>query len=194
MALEKLENGRAKIHDLGNTLEIIIPSKKNILIILFVSLWLMGWFVGETMVLGTLLFGKTPMGFETIFFIVWLSLWTIGGLSAIVILLWNVVGQEVITLSRDRLEIARKVFGIGPSKEYIVSEVKNLRIFIDRNTFTRRSVMSFWGFSGGLIKFDYGMKTVRFAQSIDEAEAVIILEKLKERESLKEVCCSAEGV
>ena len=38
--------------------------------------------------------------------------------------------------------------------------------------------MSLWG-TGGLLAFDYGAKTVRFAASIEEAEASQIVSDLK---------------
>ncbi|MFQ6087845.1 MAG: hypothetical protein ACE5K0_02950 [Candidatus Methanofastidiosia archaeon] len=41
--------------------------------------------------------------------------------------------------------------------------------------------MEFLGFGGGTIAFDYGRRTILFAQEIDEDEAIHIIDKLKER-------------
>lgn len=40
--------------------------------------------------------------------------------------------------------------------------------------------MEMWGLSGGLIKFDYGMNTIRFANAVEEAEALYLLEQIKD--------------
>ncbi len=46
--------------------------------------------------------------------------------------------------------------------------------------------MNVFGMKGGKIKFDYGMKTIKFANDIDEAEARNIIEKMKENTNFKE--------
>lgn len=43
--------------------------------------------------------------------------------------------------------------------------------------------MQFWGIGGGPIAFDYGSGTVRFGNSLDEAEAREVVRELKARYS-----------
>ena len=78
-------------------------------------------------------------------------------------------------------------------KIYDLNEVKNVRIQDDNIEFGglfggRRNNFSPFN-SGGTIKFDYGLHTVKFAGGIDEAEAKFIVEKLKEKHFLTEKNC-----
>ena len=72
-------NGKAKIEKTFNGLNIIIPSKKNWFILLFMTAWMGGWFFGFVSVSG-ILFSETDFGGANGFFIFWLIAWTVGGL------------------------------------------------------------------------------------------------------------------
>lgn len=183
MNYEKPGKGRATINDKGYELEVIIPAKKNILLTLFLCAWLGGWAFGEIMVLKTMLPATAEVGAEfSAFTICWLIGWTIGGAVVISIVVWNLVGKEIIELSSDTLKIEHRALKVRRSRKYALSDVKNLRIIAlggGQSTFAWSRV-DLWGFNGSLA-FDYGMKTVKFARGIDEAEASHILELIKRR-------------
>lgn len=182
MTLVRPGLGRAQIEEQGLELKVIIPSKKNILIILFLCAWLGGWFMGEMFAIRELISGKALNG-TRMFLVFWLCAWTIAGVFVILGILWNIAGKEIITLSHDRLKIERKAFDIGVNREYIISEIKNLRSLeiVNSPFYSSRNSWEFWGFGGGTIAFDYGMKTIRFARSIDQAEADYIIKKFKDK-------------
>jgi hypothetical protein len=163
-------------------LAIRVPSKRNIFILGFLTLWLCGWLAGEIM---------APIGlFTTVhkdpggaaFLLVWLCGWTVGGAFAFYVWLWQIKGCEVVTISPTALSIKRVIFGYGRAKQYDVSEIRRLRVApLAFNPFDFRSGMAFWGIGGGALAFDYGFKTYRFGAGVDEAEARVILQAITAR-------------
>jgi hypothetical protein len=183
MNYEKPGKGRATIDDKGYELQVIVPSKKNFLVTLLLCAWLGGWAIGEVMVLTVILPGtaKTDVG-ALAFTVFWLIGWTIGGAVVISIVVWNLLGKEIVALSGHRLKLERKALRLSRSKEYSLSEIENLRVVTGgiQPVFGWPRMDAFWA-SSGSIAFDYGMKTVRFARAIDEAEANYTVGLMKRR-------------
>jgi hypothetical protein len=184
MAIIKPSKARSIISSGPKGLEIVIPSQKNIFLILFLAAWLVGWCVGEVTVPTTFFKGNKDTG-ALIFSAAWLVAWTIGGALAIYAWLWNVAGKEKVTINNSTLTIKRDLFGYGREREYEVSSISNLRVSPQPyNPFNFSDSMKFWGIGGGILSFDYGYKTYRFGSSIDEAEASQLLNTIKERYKL----------
>ncbi|MFL5739909.1 MAG: hypothetical protein ACJ75B_06805, partial [Flavisolibacter sp.] len=122
-----------------------------------------------------------PAGFFVLF---WLIGWTVGGFFALRTFLWILHGKEIITVGSNSLQIDKKGLLLFKPKEYDLREVKNIRVQEDNigfnGIFGRRNDFSAFN-SGGTIRFDYGLQTVKFAGGMDEAEARFIIDKLKER-------------
>ena len=177
---EKLSPGRAQIKKDFQSVSIEIPAKRNWFAIIFIIFWSVGWLFGEVSVLTILLNDDSPLGAKS-FFIVWLIFWTIGGLTALSTILWQLFGKEIIRIERNILHLEKSVFGIGRQKEYNIKDIKNLAInpVGDMNVWGRKNYFSFFGNKNGKLKFDYGMKTIKFANDIDEAEARKLLDLFK---------------
>jgi len=172
--------GRAIIQDNFTSLVITIPAKKNMFMILFFCVWIVGWFFGETTVSGNIFSGNT--GGAGAFEILWLCGWTLGGAFALNILIWNLFGKEIITFSQGTLTIQRKGTIFFRAKTYDLNEARNFRaeqVPQYDNYYRNRSLSNAFNPNNGTIKFDYGMQTIRFADNMDEAEANYILEKLR---------------
>lgn len=174
---------RHTTEDMGNALQITIPSKKQWFQIVFLCLWLIGWLFGEMMVAGILLAGNRS-GAPVPFLIVWLLGWTAGGAFSVYLLSWQLFGKEIIQVSVQSLIAERVVLGVGFPKEYSAEHVRALRVSALANI----QMMSRWsrngqfyGLSGGWIAFDYGAKTIRFGNGVDEAEAQQILAEICRR-------------
>jgi hypothetical protein len=179
MAKIKPSKARSTISMSPNGLEIIIPAKKNIFLILFLSAWLVGWVVGEVTVPTAFIKGNKDTG-ALVFSIAWLVAWTIGGAFAIYIWLWNIAGKERVTINNLNLTVKRELFGYGRDKEYEMSQISNLRVSAQPfNPFNFSASFQFWGVGGGVLAFDYGSRTYRFGSGIDEAEANHIIERIK---------------
>ena len=183
--MERPYSGRAIFNEGFNGLEITIPSKRNWFILLFSSVWLCGWAFGEVMVTKTVFFSDTDIG-ANLFMLVWLVGWTVGGLFVFSMLVWTLVGKEVITLKPGEMMLERKAFFLGRSKTYSLQEAKDFKAcpaLQDAQAIRARQFNHPFS-NNGAIQFDYGMKTIRFASDIDEAEAKSILQKLKDKRLL----------
>ncbi|MDB5281756.1 MAG: hypothetical protein JWO06_831 [Bacteroidota bacterium] len=180
-------SGRSIITDNFDRIEISIPVKKNWFIIIFLGAWLGGWLMGETVALAAVtgLFGK--IGPPQLFITFWLVGWTAGGLFAIRTWIWNLSGKEVINIGQGQLTVTKKGALFIKPKTYDLNEVKNVRAQDDEGSTNIWGVRrnDFWNIgSGGTIRFDYGMKTIKFAGGVDEAEAKSILAMLTEKKIL----------
>ncbi len=181
MAVEKPFEGKARIFSEGLELHIVIPSPKQILIIIFLFAWIGGWTVGGSMAMKSVLEPKAGTGTDW-FIYFWLIGWAAGEAFALVSLVWMISGIETIVLSGNSLSIDRRALGLGLKREYDISQSRNFRVMQTENWLTnRRSTFAMIGMTGGRIGFDYGMKTVRFAVGLDDAEADHVLAQMKQR-------------
>ena len=180
--MENPHNGRATLNQQLNKLEIIIPTKKNWLIIAFVTFWLCGWAFGFVSAIAGIGFGFGP---ASAFLLVWLSAWTIGGIAVGSFAYYMVFGEEVIIFADGKMTYIRAGQFFLRDKTYDLKEAKNWRIVPSDGYY-----QDFFGFrrydfaglrSGGTIHFNYGMKTVKIAIAIDEPESEHILATLHEK-------------
>jgi len=185
--IESPSTGKAIINNVGDNSYIGIPTKKNWFIILFLGAWLGGWFIGESFALNTLLNNDIPNSANT-FIIFWLIGWTVGGLFAALIFFWQVAGIEHINIERKTIEIGRSIFNIKMSKTYDLRSVSNIDVNPQpRGDFPGLALArDFYGLRGGTLKFDYGLKSIRFANGIDEVEARMLIEKFRANSNFTE--------
>ena len=95
--------------------------------------------------------------------------------------------RTFVILRPRSLVIGREVFGLGRTREYDLTEVKNFRVAAAaKGLFAWTASARFWGLGGGPIAFDYGSKTVRVAAAVNEPEAIQIVNELKARRSFGE--------
>lgn len=189
--METPYSGQAILNDTLNGLEIIIPAKRNWFLIIFLGAWLGGWTIGESFAIGTLIgFSDYDLGFANLFMLFWLCGWTVAGFFVVKTLVWYLAGKEIITFGQGQFSIAKQGLLLSKPKIYDLKYVKKLRAKKDTNFY-----YSFWGVrnnlgamnpSNGTLQFDYGMKTVKFANDIDEAEAYYIIDKLKGKRLITE--------
>ena len=106
--VETSEN-RIVIRETLDGLGIYNPARRNIVLILFLMLWLTGWSFGEYFALSEILRGGNVVG--SVFLLVWATLWTLGGLVAARVLLWNLFGSERLFMTGGMLVHSS---GFGP--------------------------------------------------------------------------------
>jgi hypothetical protein len=170
---------RSRISQTIDGLEAAIPSRRNVFQWLFLTAWLLGWGVGEVLAAREVFSGRRGLA-DDLFTAAWLAAWTLGGVFAIYAWLWMVGGREVIRLRPTSLSVKREVFGMGRSREYDLNYVKNLRVAAEPTyTWDWIGAMRFWGLAGGPVAFDYGARTYRFGNGVDEAEGHQIVEALR---------------
>ena len=165
--------------DRPDGVELVIPAKRNLFVMLFLLAWLGGWAFGEFSALGQL---SSERGAPALFILFWLLAWTVGGAFAVSVFSWMLAGRERITLGPRILGIRREIFGVGLTREYDLAHVRNLRVSAAiHDPFGWTAGARFWGVGGGLVTFDYGAKAVRIAAGIDEPEAAQIVQELRAR-------------
>jgi hypothetical protein len=170
--------GRARFEDRGSALGVVIPGQRRILLLVFLLPWLVGWFVGERKILeevSQVNLRSSVGGAALVLFLV--AGWTAGGVYAAAMVLWTLFGREVITIDEQSLSIRREALGVGRTHRYQLAQVKDLRWI--PSTDSRPSRRAPW--EGGLIAFDHGKKTIRFARPLDDAEAKVVAKRLAER-------------
>lgn len=106
---------------------VVIPARRNWFVLVFLFAWLGGWVFGELSASNELFQGgdKTPMGFLSL----WLLGWTVAGIFAAATLLWQIAGREIITLEPGHLSYRVEALGLGRTRSFRASEVKEPQIY-----------------------------------------------------------------
>jgi hypothetical protein len=172
---------RTSIVEGAGFVELRIPGSRNVFLVIFLLVWLGGWAFGELAVIARLLRGpslaESAHPSPTAFMVVWLVGWTAGGAYAAYAWVWTVFGREVVRLDGVVLSVSRQPIGIPRRRDFDWQEVRNLRI--DRGRIRR------WDLQrtpfDGRIAFDYGARTYRLGQGVDEAEAAMLIRELESR-------------
>src|SRR5262249_35588622 len=89
--------------------QVVIPATRSAVTIVFLCAWLVGWYFGETSAAREVL--KPDQGAAKLFLLGWLIMWTVGGGWAVYVLLWMVVGTEIVSLHSGTLTLRNDVLG-----------------------------------------------------------------------------------
>ncbi len=157
------------IEETPEALRVIMPAPRVGCVAVFLSVWMMGWLVGEVSALGALFRMGSLLNPASLFLVVWLLGWTAGGLVAASILVFMLDGAEVVTFSEAEIRRRAEAFGRGFDWVYPMAEAKNLRPTGDEN-----GVKSF-------VSFDHNGKTIRFGTGLNETEAERVVEAVWSR-------------
>lgn len=147
--------------------------------------WLVAWFFGEREAL-VHLFSPDEDAAGAFFLLVWLAMWTAGGLGALALLVYSLAGREIVTLRERTLTLRWAAGPLGWSRRFEVGALSNLR-FEELSPLTvpdesedtpvaRRRIRM-----PPALAFDRGGTTVRFASRISREEAALALAALGER-------------
>ncbi len=155
----------------GNQMQILIPSQIQWYTLIFLTIWLCGWGLGEVSAIHQIMNDGI-----SIFMMIWITGWTIGGGCAILMILWAITGKEVVEISNNSIIVSKTIFNFGFPKEYSAGYIKDLRVSVANNNIQWRFNNNYNYFMGNSkLAFDYGAKTIRFGNDIDEAEAKQLL-------------------
>jgi hypothetical protein len=176
------QEARFHVEPISDGLRAVIPARRNWFVMLFLMAWLGGWFFGEVSVAGQLLKpgDKTPSAFLAF----WLAGWTLGGAFAASAVIWQLAGREVITINSATFVHRAEAFGLGWSRSYRTSDVKNFRsteYALSPFTNQRAWFPPVTGSGFGPVAFDYGARTIRMAPSLEEAEAKMLVRELSSK-------------
>jgi hypothetical protein len=169
---------RATIAGGPEGLEIVIPASRNLVLAIFLGMWLAGWLMGEWNAIAQL--GRAAA--LDPFLVLWLAGWTAAGIAVAYVWLWTLAGRERIVMGTSTLRVKREVLGLGWTRAYPLSKIRNLRV-TPRLTRPGSPNVAFGlaGFTGGAIAFECEGKTIRFGASLEDAEAHIVVERMRQR-------------
>ena len=157
--------------------EIRVSSPKKFFMIIFMTIWLAGWTYVGAMIFWGVIAGRIK---DIWFLVTWPCFWLLAELLALYVYLWALVGYELITVTPGIIIIKRSIFGYGPSKEYPIPKITNLRASgFSATIFTWNFSMAFWGLLGGTVSFDYEGESKRFGINLIENDAKQLVKTMK---------------
>lgn len=185
-SIEQPYSGVAQFVESHNSLDIIIPAKKNWFVVAFLAFWMCGWLFGEISVITIIITGMIDGNILMMFFLLfWLVGWTAGGIFALRMLIWVTSGKEVITFTPGTITTSKKNLLFNKPKTYDLNSVKNIRVHEHQDSwgsyFQKKPLIP-----PGVIHFSYGMKTIKMGSGIDLPEAEQILKTVKSKGYLRE--------
>ncbi len=146
-----------------------IFTPKRLDLLTFILIFLGGW--------GFIFFGQLQFGFDPNFSCVGVAI----VLFPLWVLLWNIVGKEVITINKEKIVVRQTIFGAGFRQTYQLSQVSDLRRSLtDPALFTLENNMQGWGFAGGSIAFDYKGRVCRFGLLLSKEHADVLVAKINQ--------------
>jgi hypothetical protein len=118
-----------------------------------------------------------------IFLLVWLVGWAVGWLFAAIAITWQLVGVETIRVIGGDLELGYSMAGMTRRRLFRGSEISGLAPApmgpMSRMQSAHPPFLN-WS-KAGSVKFNYGPRTVHAAAGLDEAEGRMIVEHLRKR-------------
>jgi len=195
MAIVAPGKGRAIIENKGADLRITIPARTELFITAFLGVWLIAWAFGEIFVPYTFLIAlsdKPVPPSARLFAAVWFAGWTLGGMWALSIFLWNVAGKEIIELTSTTLKYRKQIPIFSRSREYVIASIAGLRAASRAQAFWPLPFnmnMAPLSFRDGTIAFDYGRDTYHLGSGLDEADARYVIAEMCKR--VKSLCRDA---
>jgi len=114
--------------------------------------------------------------------LLWLLFWTAAGLVALYVWLWRLAGKEWIVMGTSTLRMKRDILGFGRTRVYDLRKISRLHVVppsvgsVNRDVAARLS-----GLAGGAIEFEYEHWAIPFGFSIDETEARMIVDRMRQR-------------
>lgn len=179
MQIEKPYKSRAIIEETMNSVTITIPAKRNFFTVFFTLFGLSSQiFIGYIFSTLMLRFAKHV---PDTFWVLFLGGFGYSIVTALLSLLWYIIGKEVITIERGILTLKKVGAPFARTKSYAIADTGNFRTVETNNSFWNRNKKAPYREDGAII-FDYGMKSKEFGMGIDEPEAIYLVNFLKEKE------------
>lgn len=156
-----------------------IPAGRNWFVIPFLAVWLTMWTFGGIMAITQAMAGDA-------FLAIWLAFWALGWVFAASWIGWQIGGRTLLSAKDGAFVYRWKMPLVSRTKRYDASQIRNFGAGDMPWSFggwganmMRSSYPPFTPMQVGSIKFDYGARTVRVAPGLDEAEARMIVQRLR---------------
>jgi hypothetical protein len=173
---------RIAIREEPGAVHIVIPAKKDWLLIGFVILWLGGGSFGIVQFIMQMIADHAPAAMYISLAVVWSLLDVIFIVSAV----FTLTGSEEAMLRDGMLTLSKKALGIGRTKRYQVANITSLHAEAKRSVRNpkdtdRRLRLDSLGLSGGSVKLGYEGKINAFGIRLEKNEAQLIVDALRSK-------------
>ena len=112
------------------------------------------------------------------FLLFWLCAWALGWVFAASTIAWMIWGSEVLAVVGRDLEVSTQIGPWSRRKIYRGTELRDLKVGEPSPFQTFRLDNPLLASRFGMIRFDYGARTIRAGASLEEAEAKMVVERL----------------
>ena len=169
---EAIASPRYVVETDGSGERIRIKARRQIFALLFMPIWLAGWTAG-----GVMAIRQVFENFDA-FLLFWLCAWALGWLCVASTIAWMIWGSEVLAVVGRDLEVSTQIGPWSRRKVYRGSEIRDLRAGEASPFQAFRFDSPLLGGRFGMIRYDYGARTIRVGASLEEAEAKMVVERL----------------
>lgn len=157
---------RIAVRETADGVGVYNPTRRKLGLVLFMVLWLCGWSAGEWFALSEILRPGSPLVVD-LFLLVWVSLWTLGGLAVFAVIAWNLVGVEKLFLIEGGGIVTERGFWrLTRRKVYRVDQVGDVGLAHQLGTQRPQGILS-----GGAVRFFVDGKPQSFGIELDDEEA-----------------------
>lgn len=177
-----MRGAHATLTEDAGGLTIVIPARRHPFLVLYVAFCLAVWTFAEIAMVRTLVAGPAP-GFVTLAVTGCLLVWTAFGAAVLAACLWLAAGRTVVSVTDRALTIRCEALGLGTNREYDTAHVHALRLapWWIFNPWPGLGFMFRLWPGAGPIALDYGARTVRFGNGLEESEARRIMDRIAAR-------------
>ena len=158
-----------EIGDRSATLLLVARARRDRSVLIFLTCWLVGWFIGEVFMMDALLTGEG----SSLLILLWGFCWSWAGVVCALRLLWMVGGREAVVIRSGVLTHRYEVFGLANTRYYNLSEIRHLWVATDSEGLRP------WLLGSTFVGFYCGEKAVRLGRSMDETQRRMIANRIQ---------------
>lgn len=158
--------GRMTIRKTADGIGVYNPTRRKIGLILFMIVWLGGWSVGEFFALTEIFGSGSPFAVD-LFLLVWVTVWTFGGVIVWSVVAWQLFGVEKLFLIDGGGIVTER--GFGPFTRRKVFPVEKVTEVGFAPPAPKRAADGF--LSRGKVRFMVDGKPAGFGIELDDKEA-----------------------
>ena len=167
--------GKIRFIDDNKKLTLIIPSDRNLFLVITVIPFIFIWLFVELYVFPKFFMNDTKANF------VWFLGWTFCGIYLIRLWVWHVLGKTIFIIDNGFLIIKKRADIFLKSKRFDISKTENLHIqnrYIEKTKYFTK-LNSLFTDKTKTIVFQYNSKTIRAVDWLSQNDAIFVLTKLK---------------
>lgn len=157
---------RITVRKTADGLGVSIPPPRNLFMTGFLCLWLAGWAAGEMFALRTLLAGGLG---PSLFLIIWLIPWTLGGAGVLWVVLWQLFGREQLFFTSGALVREWSLLGFRRRRVVMGETITSIKAETGNNDLAGL----------GAIKVKTSGKTMRIGAGLTDYEAELIADLIR---------------